>query len=385
MKKKGNFEHSGELKRVFNELSDKWCKKNRLGLADLAERCGVTLQYLSHIGRYGRIPSKPILTLLAFNLDVAQPEDLFRMAGMNDPWPYESGMGLRQRPATESGLLSVSLDMNGFAAVIKEIVRAEVQPKRLDDLLGRRPLRVGLNRGQFFLFEKKSRDSHEGFFPELMRSLALSLRCEVEFVDIVHSEFPKKLSNGAIDCFGPVYRTAPRLAHALFSKPFCSVPVAGLGRGKKASSLPSLPHPKKISELRKKDYIVAVHRDSMAHHFAETELGIPSERIIPCDLPEEALERVLLTNLPRPAHLMLTDTPFARRAAEDHGAGLETLFDERASDSAHYEDTIAVRQDWPALLAVIDQAIEFLKKGGAIERLFERTVGQDKEDYSIAV
>lgn len=372
MSSQHNFQQSTELKRAFNDLSERWCRKNRLGLADLAERCGVSLQYLSHVGRYGRVPSKPILTLLALNLEAPEPSALFRMAGLQDPWPYEPEVGLRKRPASESGLLSINLDMNGFASVIKEIVRAEVQPKRLDELLGGRPLRVGLNRGQFFLFSGKE----EGFFPELARSLALSLNCELELIDVPHSEFHEKLAAGEIDCYGPVYRTAPRLAQAIFTKPICAVPAAGLGRVKKASSLEDLPPPKRLSDLRKKEYMIAVHRDSMAHHFAEAELGIPAERLLPCSLPDEALERIMLTKLPRPAHLMLTDMPFARRAQREHSSGLSILFEDEP-DAARFEDTIAVRSDWPSLLSMSDQALEFLRKGGALTRLFERTIADE--------
>ena len=148
------FLRSPELKRAFLDASEHWYRKHRLSPADLAERCGVSLQYLSHVGRYGRIPSKPILTLLAFNLSPDDPEAFFRAAKMSDPWPYEVGIGLRARSATESGLLNVSLDMKGFADAIRDIVRAEIQPKRIEQLLGKRALRVGLNRGQFFLLWK---------------------------------------------------------------------------------------------------------------------------------------------------------------------------------------------------------------------------------------
>ena len=370
------FSRSPELKRAFQEASEHWCRRNRLGLADLAERCGVSLQYLSHVGRYGRIPSKPILTLLALNLSPDEPAVFFRAARMTDAWPYDSGIGLRPRSAAESGLLSVSLDMKGFADAIRDIVRAEIQPKRIEQLLGKRALRVGVNRGQFFLLDERKGSNSEAFFPELIRALVLSLHCEVEFVNVPHSQFQQELERGGIDCYGPIYRTVPRIGHALFSKPFCHVSVAGLSRVRKASNLTELPVPKKVTELRKRDYIVAVHRDTMAHHFAEAELGIPRERLLPCDGPEEAVERVVLASLPRPAHIMLTDAPFAEKTNNEHPTTTELLVFNADSDAPPFEDTLAVRADWPALLAVLDEALDYLRKNGSLVRLFERAVGQ---------
>ncbi len=372
MKKEVPFKKSAELRRVFLDLSEKWCRKHRLDLSDLAERCGVSLQYLSHISRYGRIPSKPILTLLALNLEMADPTELFRIAELNDPWPYDKGMGIRKPGAHESGLLSINLDMNGFADVVRDLVRSELQPKRFENLLGKRALRIGLNKGQFFLFDGKS----EGFFPELIQALALSLHCKLEFVEINHADFGDQLARGKIDCYGPIYRTAPRLASSLYSKPFCTVPIAAVGRTKKSPQLKELPAPKKISDLRKKDYIVAVHAESMAHHYAETVIGIPSERLILSETSDEALERVMLSNIPRPAHLMLTDKPMALKVLKTHTTGLTALFEDSDSDAPPYEDSIAVRPDWPELLTILDQSIEFMQRSGAMSRIFEKHAPQ---------
>jgi ABC-type amino acid transport substrate-binding protein len=372
MKKEVAFKKSAELRRVFLDLSEKWCRKHRLDLSDLAERCGVSLQYLSHISRYGRIPSKPILTLLALNLEIADPTELFRIAELSDQWPYDKGMGIRKAGAHESGLLSINLDMNGFADVVRDLIRSELQPKRFENLLGKRALRIGLNKGQFFLFDGKS----EGFFPELIQALALSLHCKLEFVEINHADFSDQLARGKIDCYGPIYRTAPRLVSSLYSRPFCTVPIAAVGRTKKSPQLKELPNPKKISDLRKKNYIVAVHAESMAHHYAESVIGIPSERLILSEVADEALERVMLSNIPRPAHLMLTDKPMALKVLNKHASGLVSLFDDSDSEAPPYEDSIAVRPDWPELLTILDQSIEFMQRSGAMSRIFEKHAPQ---------
>jgi transcriptional regulator with XRE-family HTH domain len=368
-----SFQRSPELKREFNRLTEHWCKKNRMSLSDLAERCGVSLQYLSHIGRYGRVPSKPILILLALNLELEDPELLFRLADLKTPWPLDSGLRLRGPTGAESGLLSINLDMKGFAATIQEIVRKEMQPKRLNEILGGRPLKVGLNRGQFFLFE----DGREGFFHELLRALALALHCELETVEVHHSDYPERFSSGEIDLYGPVYKTPQRLGQAIYLRPFCRVRLAGVARTEKCPGLPALPPPKSIEELGKRPYIVAVHKDAMAHHFAQAELGLPANRIIACELPEEAVERILLSSIPRPAHLILTDAPFARKVCGAHPKTSMLFGQDRAKIPA-YDDTIAVRPDWPVVTAALDEALDFLRKGGAIARIFDLKIAREE-------
>jgi ABC-type amino acid transport substrate-binding protein len=372
MKREVSFNKSPQLRKVFIELSERWCKKHRLDLSDLADRCGVSLQYLSHISRYGRIPSKPILTLLALNLEMQDPEELYKIAQLNDPWPYDKGMAIRPPGANESGLLSINLDMHGFTSVVKDLIRSELQPKRFENLLGNRALRVGLNKGQFFLFNNKN----DGFFPELIQALSYSLHCKIEFVDVNHVDFAEQLTQGKIDCYGPIYRTAPRLAESLYTKAFCTVPVAALGRTKKSAKLKDLPLPKKLADLRKKDYMIAVHEESMAHHYAETVLGVPKDRLIACEISDEALERVMLSNIPRPAHLMLTDKPTALKMLKSHGSAVSSLFEDSDSDATPYEDSIAIRPDWPELLTILDQSIEFLQKSGALKRISEKYSAQ---------
>ena len=382
MKKQLVFAQSQELKTTFNALSEQWCRKYRLGLSDLAERCGVSTQYLSHIGRYGRIPSQPILLLLALNLEVKDPQSLFQQAGVNKEWPFEPGIGLRAQPANETGLLSINLDMHGFTNAIKEIVRAEVQPKRLDDLLKGKPLRVGLNQAQFFMFDTSKKADIEGFFPELLRTLALALQCEVQFIAVSFQDYAKKLSRGEIDCYGPIYATTSRLTHAPLTKSFCQVPLSGLARVKRISRLPYLPVPRKLSELREEPYVIAVHANTMAEHFAVTALGIPQERIISCSLAEEAVERIMLSNIPRPAHVMLTDAPFADKITREHGNAVSQVFDDADEDFTYFEDTIAIRADWPVLQSAIEQTLEMLKRNGTIKRLLKRYMS---EHYSTMI
>ena len=369
-----SFENSAELKRLFNQLLEEWSRSHRLGLPDLAQRCGVSAQYLGHVGRYGRVPGKPILMLLALNFGMSDPGLLFKAAGLSEPWPLEPGLGLRPKGPGESGFLSLNLDMQGFAAAIREIVRSELRPKTVLELLAGRALRVGLNRGQDFFFADKGGKTAAGFFPELMQLTALGMHCDIEFSDVSHVDFAARLRSGEIDVFGPVYFTPHRMTQASFTTSFCTVRLGGVGRVRETSVLPHLPRPKKLSDLRKKGYRVAVHRESMSHHFALSELKIPPEQILPCDLPEETIERVLLSGIPRPAHLLLTDGPHAHKIHEAHPQTTELLFAAADPEIPPYEDTIAVRPDWPSVAGLLNETLGFLQRNGSIDRLFERTI-----------
>lgn len=161
-----------------------------------------------------------------------------------------------------------------------------MRPRTVGELLNGRPLRIGLNRGQSFLFGGTKPGVHGGFFPEIARLLALSLHCEIEFVDISHATFARSLATGEIDIFGPVYATPNRLGQALFTHPFGFVRLGALMRTQKADALLEIPTPKSLAELKKRDYILAVHEESMSHHFASGELGIPAERLLLCKTPE---------------------------------------------------------------------------------------------------
>ena len=114
----------------------------------------------------------------------------------------------------------------------------------------------------------------------------------------------------------------------------------------------------------------------MAHHFAENVLGIESKRIIPCDLADEALERIILGKLPRAAHIMLTDLPFARHATKQNGTAVSLALSAEDQDIAPFEDTIAIRSDWAPLLNAINQSLEFLRRNGAIKRIQEKNSGE---------
>jgi len=112
MAKNVDFETSTELKRLFSQELDAWCSKHRRGVDELSARCGVSRSYLAHIGRYGRIPSKPVLILLALNFEMTDPLALFRAARVNEPWPFDKATGISQAQSARDGFLSIKLDMD---------------------------------------------------------------------------------------------------------------------------------------------------------------------------------------------------------------------------------------------------------------------------------
>lgn len=371
------FERSAELKRLFNQHFTHWSKQHRLGMSELADRCGVSVQYLAHVGRYGRVPSRPILLLLALNFDLERPHELLKAAGSGDTWPFDAELALRPRSAADTGFLSLNLDMRGFTSAIREIVREEVKPKSLGELLGKKPLRVGLNPGQTFLFQRQGKAIDEGFFPELARLLSLTLHSTVLFSPVSHARFAEALERREIDLYGPVYYTAHRISQALYTAPFCSVRMGALGRTRETPTLAPLPKPRTISDLSKRPYVIAVHADSMSHHFALSDLGIPSERIIPCETSDESIERIIMREIPRPAHLLLTDAPHAYRIHAAHLKDTLPLFSPADRNMAWYEDTIAVRPDWREVVVALNDGLAFLQRNGSIKRLFDRTVDSD--------
>jgi hypothetical protein len=124
MKPRSEFETSLELKALFLRELRAWSARHNAGLKDLAQRCGVSASYLAHIGRYGRIPSKPILLLLILNFEMKDPQALLSAAGVQEPWPYQTGTHLIEaKTQSDPGFLSVRLDMNGLVEALAGAIR----------------------------------------------------------------------------------------------------------------------------------------------------------------------------------------------------------------------------------------------------------------------
>lgn len=379
---KPKFDCSRELKSLFNQEFERWSRRNRAGLHELAALCGVTPAYLSHIGRYGRVPSRSVMILLAFCFKIENPQRLFDVAGIREQWPYEAGTRLTTSPESDPGFLSIKLDMAGFADQIRSIVRAEIRPKSVHELTRGKPIRVGFNRAQTFLFEDgRNATEHAGFYPELFRQLSISLQQRIEVHQVDYREAFDALGRGELDMFGPIYSTPQRIGKAIYSEPFLHAGVAALARRQIIPPLMTLPMPKSLDDIREAEYVVAVLEDTAMQHFAESHLSGSRASIQVCSTPAECLERLTMS-VARPAHLMLCDAAIAAPIADRYPVGVLPLFLDPQSWLGELEDTIAIRPDWADLLEVVNEALRFMVHEGLLQDIWERSVRKELRRYA---
>jgi hypothetical protein len=367
MAKNVDFETSNELKKVFNQELDTWCSRHRLGLEELSARCGVSRSYLAHIGRYGRIPSKPVLLLLALNFEMKDPSTLMRAARLTEQWPFDHPCSIHPLESKDEGFLSIKLDMDGFVDAIRHVVREQFRPRTLKDLLGDRPLRVGLSPAQYWMYEELpdgEPDFSRGLTPEFVRQLANSLGCEVSTTVVPISRHIEKLRSGDLDIFGPMLTIPPGPAKTFFSVPINRLGLSAVMRLRPTPNLSQIPAPTCFEDLKDPRYEVAVIRDSRPHLLANMRLNRPNERLVLCDSDDEALDRILLRGVPKPAHIFICTTLGAQGWAKSHPDGLQTLFDTQSTMVDLCDNAFAIRPDWPEVVPIVNQAISFLMNAG---------------------
>lgn len=361
MGKRHEFETSPELKRVFLRELESWRKHSRLGLLELSQRCGVSQSYLAHIGRYGRIPSKPVLLLLALNFAMARPQELLQATDPEEIWPFEAALRLAPQESAQEGLLSVKLNVQGLIDAVQGAIRCESRPKSLQQLLAGRPLCLGLNFTQPWLFAKLkdgSPDLLHGAVPELCRLLESELGCEIETIPTPFDRFIEKLCRGEIDMFGPLLVSPYCPSNIQFSHPTHRMGLSILMRLRPTSGLAPLEPPTSIDDLLNRRYLLAVLKDSRAHNFCVTRLKRSEDSIIVCSSVEEALDRVLLRGIPRPAHLFVTNALFALEQAREHSGALAPLFAQPGHLLEMSDNAFTVRPDWSDAMGEINGAIK---------------------------
>ncbi len=368
---KPTFDCSPELKIQFNRCYDSWRKKHYAGLEELAARCGVSPSYLSHVGRYGRIPGKPILILLALNFELPDPSSLFDAAKLNDRWPYDDGSRIAPKEQEQNGFLSVKLDMGVLTDAIRSIIHTESRPREILDLTQGTPLRMGLNRYQGLIFFDHHSPAKKGFFLEFCEMLAMTLRCKIETVDIPFSEYPDKIRNFEIDLFGP---KNVRLGSSpgQTTIPFCRMGLSALIRRRPSPALEGLPPPETQADLLNQSYKIAVLRNSRSHLFANVALRRQDGDLVLCDSIEETVERTMLSGIARPVHLTICNSPSAVQQKELHAADLGLSFSRPENLLELCDDCISVRSDWPELVSLINQSITYLLRTGALQERFEQ-------------
>ena len=361
MSQRPEFETSAELKRLFLRELDAWRKQSHLGLHELSQRCGVSQSYLAHIGRYGRIPSKPVLLLLALNFGMSRPEELLHAANPDESWPFEGALKLSSLSAQDEGFLSVKLNVQGLLDALQGAIRSESRPRTLHQLLSGRPLRIGLNLTQPWLFARLkdgSIDREQGVVPELCRLLQRELGCEVEMIPTPFDRFVERLCRGDIDLFGPLLVSPYCPSNIQFSVPTHRMGLSLLMRLRPTSGLSPLDPPASIDDLLKRRYSLAALKDSRAHHFCVTRLKRSEDSVIVCSSVEEALDRVLLRGVPRPAHLFVTNAMFAVEQAREHSGSLAPLFAKPGHLLEMSDNAFAVRPELGDVMGEINAAIK---------------------------
>lgn len=365
------FECSAELKSQFNRCFEVWKKRHQAGLDELAHRCGVSASYLSHIGRYGRVPGKPILILLALNFELDTPQLLFDAAHLKESFPYEPGARIMRPQQEQSGFLSVKLDMNGFTDAIRSIIHQETRPRDILDLTRGKPLRMGLNRYQDVILFDNQTPSRKGFFLEFCDMLAMTLRCKIETVEIPYPDYPERLRNHDIDLYGPK-NVRPGSNLGFVSIPFCRMGISALVRKRPTPALERLTAPHTQADLLTHPYQIAVLRNSRSHLFANIALRRSDADLVLCDTMEEAVERTTLGGIARPVHLTICNAPNAIQQKQLHGKDLDLAFDKPGNVLELSDDCIAVRADWPELVSMLNQSITYLIRTGALKERFQR-------------
>jgi Bacterial extracellular solute-binding proteins, family 3 len=367
-----NFKRSKQLRAVFLEEFERWSKKHRAGMSELAARCGLSQTYLSQVGRYGRVPSKSALILLALHFELNDPRKLFQAAGILEPWPLDDGLMLRKKGPTEESFLTLHLDMDGMMRSVREIVRAEIKPRSIRDLTLGRPLRVGIN--PLTEWHVKGAGG-SGFFQELCDMLALSLQCGIESYEVPYANYEEMFKRGDLDLYGPLL-SAPTLADgANFSAALYRVGISALMRVREHPDLKTLSVPKNVKELANGDYEIAVLRHGRAHLICNTLLKRTDSQLILCDSHDEAFERVTLKGVRRGAHLFLVNSVVANDYATRKEVRL--LFDEPKSMIDYSDVSIAARADWPELITHLNECIMFLSQTGALEGCLDKWLPEE--------
>lgn len=383
MIKKLSFDTSKELKALFNEEYDRWRTKHRGTYEELAARCGLSASYLGQIGRYGRVPSKSALILLALNFDMKQPQLIFDAAGISERWPLDRDLGLRKAGDSDSGFLSVRLDMNGLADALRDVVRAEIRPKSLKQLTRGKPLRIGINAQQGWLFAEDTLGGRgqkpAGLFPEICEMLGVSLQCPVELSLVPYSDYLEKFARDELDVYGPII-AAPNLpSGTIFTKGLYRIGMSALYRKRQNPDLASLPAPKSVQDILDGRYQIAVLKNSRSHLLANTRLKRSDDELILCSSHEEALERILMKGIRRPAHLFFCNSVMAIRYQKLHKQDIDLLFATPKTVVDMAEDALAVRADWQELATAINDFLAFLIRTGSLKERLNKWFPEDMQ------
>jgi hypothetical protein len=313
-----------------------------------------------------------VLILLALNFGISG-KTLFEAADISESFPYEQGLAITKPAQEEGGLFSVKFNAEAFADAIRSVVRGEVSSKTPRDLLRGRPLRIGLNYHQHWLFDSHTPPANEkytGIFPEICRMLGVALQIDVELKYVPFASYLDFINRGEIDLFGPTMVVPNLPIRVAFSTSLYKLGMSALLRKRSAPGLQELPAPKSIEDLSNSAIKIAVTKNTLPHLLANTRLNRADSDLLLCSSDEEAIERITLRGLQRPAHIFLTNSMTALLAAKDHKQTLGLIFARRNTLLDLADNAIAIRPDWPELAPMVNEALAFLlSRGGVTERL----------------
>jgi ABC-type amino acid transport substrate-binding protein len=383
-----NFKTSLALKNLFNTYFEKWSLENRAGYDELARRCGLTGAYISQIGRYGRVPSKSALILLALNFELRDPSEILKAAEILEIWPYPKSAHLSFNAREAEGFLSVKIDMDGLAKAIQSAVGKEIRPRSVKDLLQGRSLKIGFNPFKFWLFESTERDIHgeyKGFFPEICRMLGVSIQAKIDQGFVEYPDYPAKFASGELDIFGPVV-VAPNLpTNTIFTNPLYRIGMSAMYRVRAIKDLDTLPMPEVAEDLLNPAYRIAVVRNSRAHLLCNTRFRRTDKDLVICRTTEEALDRTMLKGVSNPAHLFMCNSVDAVLWDREFKRDLKAIFIKKSELLDLAEAGIAVRSDWPELVSSLNDIISFLSSTGTISQSLNHWVPEGMEGLIEAV
>jgi hypothetical protein len=272
--------------------------------------------------------------------------------------------------------------MGGFVDAIRSVVRSELKPRSLHSLLGGRALRLGVNPTQRWLFQQNADgtiDFSKGLASELYSMLSSALQCEVETIITPFSRYNDKLLTGEIDLYGPMMSSPRSRSNILFSLPVHRLGLSALFRTRACQALPELAPPLTIDDLIHGSYQIAVMRDSRAHLVATTRLRRSDQDLLLCSTDEEAIERITLKGIARPAHLFLCNSLLSLHILSQHQENMQLVFGTPQTLLDMCDNAFAVRPDWSDALPAINEAIRFImSSGGLRERMHSLTQGQFK-------
>lgn len=202
--------------------------------------------------------------------------------------------------------------------------------------------------------------------------LALSLQCRVEFSVVDYGDYPEALHQQRVDIFGPCV-SAPNLPPGtIFSSPLYWIGMSALMRRVPTASLAPLPAPTTLKQMIEAPYQLAVIRNSRAHLLANTRFKRPDSQLIICHSREEALDRIMLRGVVRPAHLFVCNSVDALMWHDQHKSQTQPLFTAPDNLIDLADTAVAVRADWPEFVAALNDFISFLDRSGTLLDLFRR-------------